>query len=219
MTSVRRRSSLRTSSASPVRDGNVAHADCFTDLRLGKPEVVRLEGEPGSLVGGPLDGVVGALELFQQLSCARFVGDDLLGGAHWSTGASFGHASAPGSRVSVEPGVASQVGTWNDPTRISLGSDVALWVPVGTSRNLPVACRGVEDDPCESCLQAIVTPRSLQHLPDSEPDQLRHSPSFTRRNTEMKIRTEGKQPDPLLTAPATCRNVYEPVKARRSETP
>ncbi len=26
-------------------------------------------------------------------------------------------------------------------------------VPVGTTRDLPVACRGVEDDPCESCLQ------------------------------------------------------------------
>lgn len=120
--------------------------------------------------------------------------------------------------MNVGTALAQAAGTWKDPTRISLGSDVALWVPVGTSRNLPVACRGVKDDPCESCLQAMVTPRSLQHLPDSEPDQLRHSPSFTRRNTGMKIRTEGKQPDPPLTAPATCRNVYEPVKARRSGT-
>jgi hypothetical protein len=188
VTSVRRRSSLLTSSANPVRDGDVAHADRFTDLRLGEPEVVRLECESGSLVGGPLDGVVGAPELFQQLSCAYFVGDDLLGGADWSTDASFNHAAAPSSRVSVELGVAHPVGTWKYPTRISLGQGMHGVSLRSMVCDRQVAHSAVNGDRCSPCSLAIVlctlrspTGRTVEYF------QCCHFSTYTRRNRQFPV--------------------------------
>lgn len=146
--------------AYPVGDRGLAYADRLSDPRRRQPDGVRLDRELDTSFCRLAEQCLGPTQLVEELLCTSLVSDSLprLARSPWRGGC--GHRPSPICVRSVGTALARLLGTWKDPTRISLGSDVTLWVPVGTTRDLAVACRGVDDDPCKSCLQTIVAPES-----------------------------------------------------------
>jgi hypothetical protein len=98
------------------------------------------------------------------------------------------HGCAPTSSAGVGTALARRAGTWNDPTRVSLGQgmhDVSLRSMVC---DLAVAHTAVNEDRCSPCSLAIV-PSSLRSPtgPTVAYSQCCHFSSYTRRNRQVPV--------------------------------
>jgi len=144
----------------PSPDRHVAHAKRFPDGVQRQTFLVRFQRQPDALLSRLTENALRGSHRVKQGVGPRLILHQLRGAADSSPGSRCAHGYAPTLSSSVGTAVARPAGTWKDPTRISLGSDVGLWVPVGTSRDLAVARRGVNEDLCESRLQTMVAPGS-----------------------------------------------------------
>lgn len=154
------RGRLLLGSPDPLPDGPVTHAKCLPDGVQRETFLVRLQRQPDALLIRLTENSLSGPHRVEKGVGPCLILHELRGTADPATWGGCAHGCAPTCSSSVGTVVARPAGTWKDPTRISLGSDIGIWVLVGTSRDLAVACLGVNDDPCESCLQAMVAPGS-----------------------------------------------------------
>ena len=147
-------------SPDPLPDRHVTHAKRLPNGVQRETFLVRLQRQPDALLSRLAENSLRCSHRIKKGVGPRLILHDLRGTADPATWGRCAHGCAPTFTSSVGTVVARPAGTWKDPTRISLGSDIGIWVLVGTSRDLAVACHGVNDDPCESCLQAMVAPGS-----------------------------------------------------------
>lgn len=144
------------SSSHPVRDRRLAHADRLSDLRRRQPDGVRLDGQLNPSRCTLAKKRLGLSELVEELLSASLVGNGLprLAGPSWRR--RHDHRCVPICETSVGTALARPVGTWKDPTRISLGPRSHGVNLRGMVCDRQVAHSTVNDDRCLPCSQVIV---------------------------------------------------------------
>lgn len=182
------------SSSHPVRDRWLAHADRLSDLRRRQPNGVRLDGQLNPSRCTLAKKRLGLSELVEELLSASLVGNGLprLAGPSWRR--RHDHRCVPICETSVGTALAQPVGTWKDPTRISLGPRFHGVNLRGMVCDRQVAPSMVNEDRCSPCSQVIVlsTLRSPT-VRTVECTQCCHFSTSTRRNRQVPV---GESPMP-----------------------
>lgn len=151
----------------PAGHGGLTEAECVADLCGRQTERIGFRRETHAPFRLTPYGLASPPHLFDQLRGACIIGDDLRWFADRSAGRviSSAHVRDPFDIVGVEPDLALLVGTWNDPTRSTLGFRGGSGICVGTNRTSLVADTPVNVDRYVSCPPATVpTPTRIGSL-------------------------------------------------------
>jgi hypothetical protein len=172
----------------PSRHRHSARSDGIADLRQGQTNLGRLDHELEPTFRRLPDQDFCVSKFVEKLSGPRFVGDELSRGASTPGGQWRRHDALPTVWTGVGTALARRVGTWNDPTRVSLGQGMHGVSLRSMVCDLPVAHSAVNGDRCSPCSLAIVlsTLRSPTG-PTVECSQCCHFSTYTRRNRQDPV--------------------------------
>ncbi len=183
---VRRALILRSPNPSP--DRHVAHTQCLPDGIQREALVVRLQREPDALLGRLAEHSLRGPHCVEKGIRPRLILHKLRGTAHPAARGRSTHGCAPASSAGAGTALARRVGTWNDPTRVSLGQGMHGVSLRSMVCDLPVAHSAVNVDRCSPCSRTIVlstlrspTGRTVEY------SQCCHFSTYTRRNRQVPV--------------------------------
>jgi hypothetical protein len=178
----------------PVADRSIADTERFRNGFHSEPCFVRSKSEANTLLTGLSEEPFGPLHGAEKIVGFRLVLYRLRRTADPVDRGRSTHGCAPRFSSSVGTTLARRMGTWNDPTRVSLGQGTPGVSLRSMVSDLAVAHSAVNGDRCLPCSRAIVlsTLRSPTVRP-VECSQCCHFSTYTRRNRQVPV---NDQPTP-----------------------